>query len=805
MDLLTSMHRHLPLVPVLVGLCLAADGRAQNPPAVTPDAQAPVLAALAPDGVQRGTALELVLTGTNLSRPTTLWTSFPAKVTIPADGNNGKDNARLRVRLEVPKDAPIGFQTVRLATARGLSNFRLFCIDDLPQVQQASDNHSRDTPQAVPVPAVVAGQTQNEHADYYKVSLKAGQRVSFDVLGRRLGHAIDPEITLYDLHTHKQLPGGHSNDAPGLQTDARLTYTFEKAGEYLLEVRDVLWRGGAGFRYRLRVGDFPCATTPIPMGARRGSKVALNFAGPAIEGVAPVEVQVPADPAVNAMWVAPRGANGLYGWPVVLAVSDLEELVEKEPNDEPAKANRMPVPGAITGRFEKKGDADHFVFAAKKGQRYAIVAQTLELSSPTAVDMVLKNSKGAKVGETNPALPSPADQVIDFTAPKDGDYVLAVQHLNGWGGPAESYRLTVRPAGPDFSLSLGIDRYGVPQGGSTAVSVLAARTGYAGPIEVTVVGPAGVSGKAVIAAGQPAAPNVPAVLLTIHARPDVAMGAYPITIQGKATIDGKPVVRYASVSGVVRQSLGNLPYPPPQLFRQVGLAVTQKPPFSLAAKFDRAEWLRGGAVTATITGTRDAGFDEPITLTAVGLPPNVPPAAANIAKGQKEVKVQLNPAANAPLGRFLVSFVGKARFEHTDFAVTAPPVPLVLVPPFDLKLSPASLPIAQGGKAKLKVKAVRRGGYQGPVALELRNLPANVTATKAVIDAGHGKAVLEVAAAANAAVASKADIKVVGTATAAGNQQAESPNITLSVTKPGAKPAGKNSKAPPQKPKPAKK
>src|SRR5205085_8890532 len=132
-------------------------------------------------------------------------------------------------------------------------------------------------------------------------------------------------LTLYDARTQRELPGGHSNDAPGLQTDPQLTYTFKEAGDYLVEIRDVLYRGGTDFPYRLRIGDFPCATTPIPMAARRGSKVTVSFAGPAVEGVAPVEVDVPADPTVQTVWVAPRGANGLYGWPVALAVSDLEE------------------------------------------------------------------------------------------------------------------------------------------------------------------------------------------------------------------------------------------------------------------------------------------------------------------------------------------------------------------------------------------------------------------------------------------------------------------------------------------------
>src|SRR5205823_6214961 len=131
---------------------------AQPPPPPKPNPAAPVLKPVAPHGVQRGTAIDLSLTGTNLAEPTGLWIDFPAKVTIPPDNNNGKDPAKLLVHLEVPKDAPMGFHALRLATAKGLSNTRLFCVHDLPQVAQKPDNHARETAQPLALPCVVAGQ-----------------------------------------------------------------------------------------------------------------------------------------------------------------------------------------------------------------------------------------------------------------------------------------------------------------------------------------------------------------------------------------------------------------------------------------------------------------------------------------------------------------------------------------------------------------------------------------------------------------------------------------------------------------------
>jgi hypothetical protein len=146
------------------------------------------------------------------------------------------------------------------------------------------------------------------------------------------------------------------------------------------------------------------------------------------------------------------------------------------------------------------------------------------------------------------------------------------------------------------------------------------------------------------------------------------------------------------------------------------------------------------------------------------------------------VTVPLTLTAKAPLGKFEVTFSGKAKQGAKEFVVSAPAA-LVLGAPFDLKTEPAMLQLAAGAKVKLKIIATRKGGYQGPIALELRGLPAGVTAPKATIPMGQSAVDVEVSAAANAAAASVKGVNVLGTATAAGNVQGASPNFVVSVTK----------------------
>lgn len=644
-----------------------------QPPAAPVNPQAPTLAPLLPLGMPRGTTLDVTLSGTNLADPTGVWTSFPAKVTIPGDANNGKNPTSLRVRIEAAKDAPLGFHAVRVATRRGLSNARLFCLDELPQVAETAGNQEPKTAQAVQLPCVIVGRADAEVTDYFKIAVKANQRLSFEILGRRLGSSFDPQITLLDAATGRELPGGHSNDAPGLQTDARLHHLFKADGEVLVAVRDVSYRGGADFHYRLRIGDFPCATAALPLAVKRGSKTAVRFAGPQVEGVAPVEVQAPADPGIEALAVTPRGPSGLPGWPVLVALSDLDETLEKEPNNEPAKATRLNLPAAVTGRFEEKDDLDHYVFTAKKGQRLILEAQTGDLLTPTEVYLVLRDAKGTQVAASNPQQAAR----LDYTPPADGDYTLSAEHLHSWGGPEEVYRLTVTPFAPGFSLTLNTDRWDVAPGGTVSIPLFLTRSGYDGPIEVTPAGAAGISGSVTIPAGPAKPANQPSALLELKAA-DLPPGPLVFTLQGKATINGQPTVRPASARATWTTALAGLPVPPHSLTSLVGLAVTEKPPFALTATLDTATVAPGKPITATVTASRTAGFTAEIAVSVQGLPAGAAAPPVKIAPMQTSAKVTITLKPNVKVGQTLLTLQGAAKHDGRDWTVRTAPVPLVV-------------------------------------------------------------------------------------------------------------------------------
>lgn len=665
-------RRRLPPLVVLVA-CIAlvpvgppSHGQ-PKPPELKVNPQAPTVKTAAPVGGTRGTTVDVNLVGTNLAGPVALWTSFPATATFPTDGNNGKDAAKLLAKVALPADAPVGFHTFRVATDKGVSNLRVFCVDDLPQVAEDGKNGTPETAMKVPVPCVVVGRIDNEAKDYFKFQVAAGAALSFEVLGRRLGSALDPQITLFDSKG-RELPAGHSNDAPGRQTDPALRFAFKDAGEYVVEVRDVGYKGGDDFLYRLRIGDFPLATTPFPLAAKRGSKVTVGFAGPAVQGVAPVEVAVPDDPFLEEVAVAPKGPTGQHGWPVGLTLSDFDEVVEKEPNNDAAKATKVPVPGGVSGRFETRGDVDFYAFAAKKGQKVVLDAQTTDVGSPTEVLLTVRDGKGAQLAASDP-MKGPR---VEFTPPGDGEFVVQAEHLHYWGGPSESYRVTVVPADPGFDLTVALDRFEIRPGGTLSLPVTVARRDNPGEIVVKVVGPPGLTGEVKVPAMNPP----PFVTLPIKGGDDLKGGPATFRVVGTTTANGKTVTEAASVRAALATQLANLQLPPRTATRQFGLFVLEPAPFVLKAAVEPKETAPGKNVEMTVTAERRSGFAGDIMLTVSGLPANAKAEAKNLAAGQNEVKFPIVVPDNVPVGMASLTVQGKATHGGKEVTLPAPAVPL---------------------------------------------------------------------------------------------------------------------------------
>jgi hypothetical protein len=100
------------------------------------------------------------------------------------------------------------------------------------------------------------------------------------------------------------------------------------------------------------------------------------------------------------------------------------------------------------------------------------------------------------------------------------------------------------------------------------------------------------------------------------------------------------------------------------------------------------------------------------------------------------------------------------------------------VPDYQLTATPANPNIPKGGRMPLTVSVDRLQGYEGPVEIEVKGLPAGVTAGPAKISAGEDSTVVVLSASADASVdAPPGAMEIVGHVTINGRDVARSANL----------------------------
>src|SRR5262249_52724667 len=118
--------------------------------------------------------------------------------------------------------------------------------------------------------------------------------------------------------------------------------------------------------------------------------------------------------------------------------------------------------------------------------------------------------------------------------------------------------------------------------------------------------------------------------------------------------------------------------PPPATYNALALAVTEKPPFTLLAKFDAATFVPGKPAGLTVTVNRTPEFTAEVVLTATGQPANITPALKNIPAKMNEVKASFTLTAKAAVGTYAIVVSGKAKHNNKEFSVHATPISLVV-------------------------------------------------------------------------------------------------------------------------------
>lgn len=389
------------------------------------------------------------------------WTSFPIELESKGE----------ETRLRPHQDTPLGIHFLRAFTGDNITPWQTIIVDDLPvATRKERGNDALARAFELKGAAILTGTVQANKSEFYKVKLAKGEAVTMEVLAQRLGSNLDPYMRVLDARG-RQL--AFNEDEPGLGKDCRLRFTAKVEQSIVIEVRDSLYQGGDKHVYALRVGDFPQVNSVMA-----GGKNGIAGSGP---DAASKLVWGKEAPAGIARWSAPRFAASKPA-ALVVVPNDLAEVQEEvEPNDQLAKATPVTNAGTVSGRFERTGDVDWFSWEARKGEKFSVRAQTRSWGLGSEVQLSLHGADGktlvsSKVAESD-------EGSLELTAGGDGKAFLRVSHIAGLGGPAQGYRLNIRPAKAATLVKTETDKVVVPAGGTGDLKVTVERAGYEGTIE----------------------------------------------------------------------------------------------------------------------------------------------------------------------------------------------------------------------------------------------------------------------------------------------------------------------------------
>ena len=130
--------------------------------------------------------------------------------------------------------------------------------------------------------------------------------------------------------------------------------------------------------------------------------------------------------------------------PRAYVVGDLPELTSPTTNHTVTSATGVP-PGTVVNGRADADTVDYFKFPARKGQRVLIECLAKDIDSRMDDTLILYDAGGQELERRR------RGGLLDFIAPADGEFVLAVSDFTYRGGPDYFYRLTIG-AGPHIDF-----------------------------------------------------------------------------------------------------------------------------------------------------------------------------------------------------------------------------------------------------------------------------------------------------------------------------------------------------------------
>lgn len=567
--------------------------------------------------------------------------------------------------LSVPADIAPGFYEAWAVGRHGASYPRTIWIPTRAVVALPQPATDAGPYPAMPKDKVVVDRFVNARVQRYELSLAASERVRIVVLDAKIDSRALSNLRVL-TPGGKLIASARSEGHDGASVEVAAT----DAGNYRIEVRDGIYRGGDEFIYALYVepvDGLRLDANTAPAADKAQLVAALK---PAV-GQLPPARELAALPL--ARWLASEG--DFYSLPI--------------PRAEPLE---IKVPCCVAGTFGSQPGGEVFQFNAKKGEVYQLdVAShclgensdaSLTIAKVTAAEggptiAKLTEQDDASAAGTPPYRLVRRDPSLRWEAPEDAVYRVIIRDqlatTNATAG--RKYVLAIRKPQPALDM-LAAWLYPINNqaqakpignnlmpGGNAAIRVLIARAdGLTGPVEVRCEGlPAGLIAPPIIIAADKEEGHLIVsypIAADVNA-PKPPAGPIPLKIKGKCLNDAQPVEAEAMSAALTWENIPSWNSLIGRLSQQLVLFVNEKDTLPVTFQVGSDQPLvmaRGGKLPLPVAVARRPGGADKAVLRAQGLPPKVTLADVTIEGNVNEAKPELVIAPDAPVGESTLWF-----------------------------------------------------------------------------------------------------------------------------------------------------
>ncbi|MBN1360383.1 MAG: PPC domain-containing protein [Sedimentisphaerales bacterium] len=455
------------------------------------------------------------------------------------------------VQVTVPPSAQPGARELRLVTPTGVSNPLVFEVGQLPELRETEGETDRAVVETnVTLPAIVNGRIMPGGVDRFRFQASKGTHLVATVAARELipylADAVpgwfQATLALYDRQGNELA----YDDDFRFHPDPVLHFEIPEDGEYVVEVKDAIYRGREDFVYRLSVGELPFLTSIFPLGGPAGAKIVVETVGWNLPTASLTVETRGQDAGVQMVSMCKDGqvSNG-----VPFALDTLPEGLEFEPNNREDEAQAVTLPVIVNGCIDSPGDWDVFRFQGRAGERFVAEVLARRLDSP--LDSLLRltdaagtqlafnddhNDKGSGLNTHH------ADSYLNVALPADGTYYVHLGDAQQKGGQAYAYRLRLGAPRPGFTLRVAPATVNARAAATVPLTVYALRQdGFSGDIALALKD--APDGFALSGGWVPAGQDEIRITLTVPPTPSPEPVA--LRLEGRASIEGREMVRIA--------------------------------------------------------------------------------------------------------------------------------------------------------------------------------------------------------------------------------------------------------------------